>query len=165
MDDNLIAEKLRSIADDFTCGCGDWGSPRVFSPPEYLEHAKEEFRRLPNPSTRQRLEAATDQWAFIFSGRRVANSRGEPGYSVHDARAFFTPEQASSMTPAEIRNMLIAILAEREIHQVLEWAQLKSRPGVPIVDPHEMSDELYEVVSLVANAVLKHATRKPPPGH
>ena len=154
MPESLIYKKMKSIADDFSCG--DWGSPQLLSPREYREQDREE---LQDENTRG-LNAAPDKWVFRFTRGRVSDARGGPGFSTFYARAAFTPKEARDMGPDEICRAMIGVLAERQFHEVLEWAQLKTMPGVPLVDPHHMSDDLYNVVSRVANAVLNHASTR-----
>ena len=152
---NELFQKLQTIADDFTCG--DWRSPTVLSPQRYTEKVDGDFVRQPGPITEVRRQQAAGKWALVFKGRAALNSRTGAGGAPLEATASFTPEEVRTLSPRDIWNVLIGVIAELEFHEVLEWAQLKSAPGEPIVNPHKRSSDLETIVNRVAEELLKHA--------
>ena len=130
----------------------------VLSPQRYFEKAEIEYRLQPDPTAAARLELAKGKWAITFHRGPVANARGglDSSRPLETAVAF-TPQEVKKMSPEAIRKVMIGTIAEREVHEVLEWAQLRSRPGVPIINPHTYSEDLREVIVRMGNAILDHA--------
>lgn len=68
-----------------------------------------------------------------------------------------TPRQIRESTDDDIRATMIGVIAEMELHEVLEWSQRRSKPGVPLVNPHRQSPELVNFVERLANEIISHA--------
>jgi hypothetical protein len=150
-----LHQKLQAIASDFTCG--DWGSPTVLSPQRYMEKVERDCALQPGPITDARQDSAAGRWALIFQGRMTPSARTGTGGASLEATATFTPDEVRRLDGHEIRKVLIGVIAETELHEVLEWAQRRSSPGDPIVNPHRLSDDLVNVVNRVADALIEHA--------
>jgi hypothetical protein len=156
MPSSPLFRKLQTIAEDFTCGV--WGSPEVLSPQRHVEKADAEYDAQPGRITAARRDQARGKWALVFGRPPESDSRGARDSTAPlEALIAFTPEEVTRMDPHEIRKMMIGVLAEREFHEVLEWAQLRSVPNVPIVDPHRRTDDLFDIVERVAQAVIDHS--------
>ena len=156
MGKSAVFEKLEAIADDFACGV--WSVAAVLSPQLYFEKAQNEYRRQPSPTSKARFEQAKGKWAIVFNRGPVPNARGGLDSDLPlETAAAFTPQEVRDMDPDSIRRTMIGTIVEREVHEVLEWAQLRSHPGVPIVNPHKFSEELEDVIRRVAIAIFDHA--------
>lgn len=150
-----LHQKLQAIADDFTCA--DWGTPKVLSPQRYMEKAERDCTLQPGPITEARRERAAGKWALVVKGRVTPSARTGTGGAPLEATASFTPDEVRTLNAHDIRKVLIGVIAEVELHEVLEWAQRKSAPGEPIVNPHRLSEDLVNVVNRVADAIIEHA--------
>lgn len=156
MSKSPLFQKLQAIADDFSCGV--WGSPVVLSPQLYTEKVDAEFASEPNPITAVRRARGQGAWALVFQRPAGPNSRGgPPSKGPLEAIVTFSPEEVKHRDPDEIRKDMIGVIAVREFHEVLEWAQCPSTPNVPIIDPHTQSGDLLDVVGRVTTALVDHA--------
>ena len=144
--------RLVSIVSNFTCRY--WDRAGVLSPADHAAKAQCEFDRNPSAIAQRRLEQAQGYAVAMYGPSAPDWRRQLPGSRPLEAMARLTPEGAATMTEHEIHKLLIGTIALREVHEILESAQNASRPGVPIIDPHEFSDDLGEVVNRVADALL-----------
>jgi hypothetical protein len=129
----------------------------VLSPQRYLERMDWQFAAQPNAITAARKEEGRGKWAIVFERPAGPNSRGGPPSERLEAIVTFTADDVRNLDSHEIRKAMIGVIAEREFHEVLEWAQLGSAPHVPIIDPHTQSKDLLDVVERVAQAMIDHA--------
>jgi hypothetical protein len=131
--DPLLA-RLQPLAAGFSCRY--WSCVAVASPEEHRAKAAADFEYNPSRTAATRLEGAQDKYAVIFHCPKAPDWRGElPGSRPIEAVAAFT-EDARNLSDAMVRRYFLGVILERGIHEVLESAQVKSAPNVPIVDPH-----------------------------
>lgn len=157
MGESSYLRRLRTVTAGLTCG--SWGSPTILSPIRYREKIEKEYARQPGITTLARLEQARGKaWAVVFQRPPVPDARGGPASSEPlEAIAAFSPHEVMAMTPEAIRTVLIGVIAEREVHEVLEWAQLDAHPNMPIINPHHRTPELEDVMERLHRAILDHA--------
>ena len=153
---NKLYNKLEAAAKDVTCL--DWRFGQVLSPQNLLERFEADYQRQPGPITEARIEQVAGKWAVIFVHPPMPNSRTlQPGTMPIEAIIDFTPAQIEEMTEFELRRSFVSIILMMQAHEMLEWAQLTTVPGEPIINPHRMSDDLIFIADKVRDAILRDA--------
>jgi hypothetical protein len=97
------------------------------------------------------------QVSVVFQHPPMPNSStGTDSSRLQEAIVDFTPDQIRDMCIHELRKSCVGVIIERELHELLEFAQLRTNPGVPLFNPHHYTEDLVDIVEKVANSLLKH---------
>lgn len=152
--DPLLA-RLQALADDFSCRY--WSCVAVVSPEEHQAKAMADYDYNPSRTAATRLEESKGKYAVIFHGPKAPDWRGRiPGSRAIEAVAAFSAD-ARNLSDDMIRRYFVGVILEREIHEVLESAQVKSIPNVPIIDPHTDPEVLDDMLTWVKDWTVSHA--------
>ena len=113
---------------------------------------------LRDASRRHRPDVRRRTGGVVFQHPPTPNSRtGQHSSLMQEAIIDFTPDQVREMSVHELRKSFVGVIIEREVHEMLEFGQLTTDPGVPLVNPHHYNQDLIDVVNRVAEALLEHA--------
>jgi hypothetical protein len=131
----------------------------VLSPVESIGKALEEEAMHPSASTKSRAEAGSGKWGVVLIKDFIPNSRGgaDSAKPIEAWVPLGSTTKVANMADTQIWHSLIVGIAIREIHETLEWAQLASNPGFPLVDPHLHTPDLELVLANIRAGMLSVA--------
>jgi hypothetical protein len=148
--------KLEEAAEEITCR--EWYFGAILSPDELMTKFEAERTSQPGPIPSRRAQQATAKWGVVFQHPPMPNSRtGADSSRLQEAIVVFTPEEIRGMSIHELRKSCVGVIIERELHELFEFAQLRTNPGVPLFNPHHYTEDLVDIAKKVANSLLEHA--------
>jgi hypothetical protein len=153
---NALYTKLEEAAKEITCR--EWYFGAVLSPDKLLAKFEAERASQPGPIPDHRVQQAVAKWGVVFRHPPMPNSRtGADSSRLQEAFVDLTPDQIRDMSIHELRKSCVGVIIERELHELLEFAQLRTNPGVPLFNPHHYTEDLVDIVEKIANSLLEHA--------
>lgn len=152
---NTLYKKLEEAATDLMCR--EWRFGAVLSPERLMAKFETERARQPGPISEDRVQQAVAKWGVVFQHPTPNSRTGAHSSLMQEAIVDFTPEQVRDMSVHELRKSCVGVIIERELHELLEFAQLTTNPGVPLFNPHRYTEDLVDLVEKVANSLLEHA--------